>query len=229
MQNTNIKDLFNKIAFKYDKVNHVTSLNIDKIWRKKALKNTINENDSVLDIACGTADSCIEAIKQGANNVIGLDISEQMLKIAENKINKDDKYKKQIQLVLSESDILPFENNFFDVVSIFFGIRNIPEYDQILTEVYRVLKNNGKLIILELSMPTIFPINYLYNFYFKNILPIIGGSISGQKKAYQYLYKSVKNFPDQNTFNDILKRNNFKNVNCKKYSLGIATCFKAIK
>lgn len=218
-----IKELFNKIAPRYDFLNHFLSFGIDKIWRTKAIRliPDISNCEKILDVACGTGDFSFEAIKQGAKNVIGYDISEEMLKIAEQKAKKRDLLNK-INFQLGNSSIFPFENQTFDAVIIAFGVRNFENRNDELKEILRVLKNNGLLLILEFSMPENWFFRTIYKFYFFKILPFFGGLFSGNKKAYQYLPNSVETFPQGDEFLKVLSEIGFKNRQKKRLSFGIA-------
>lgn len=218
-----IKELFNKIAPRYDFLNHFLSFGVDKIWRTKAIRliPDISNCGKILDVACGTGDFSFEAIKQGAKNVMGYDISEEMLKIAEQKAKKRDLLNK-INFQLGNSSIFPFENQTFDAVIIAFGVRNFENRNEELKEILRVLKNNGLLLILEFSMPENWFFRTIYKFYFFKILPFFGCLFSGNKKAYQYLPNSVETFPQGDEFLKVLSEIGFKNRQKKRLSFGIA-------
>ena len=223
-----ISGMFNNIAHGYDFLNHLLSFNIDKKWRKKMTKYLLKysaQNDNlklnVLDIACGTGDSSIALLKSGMN-VTGIDIAKKMLDIAREK-NKD------ITFILGSADAIPFPDNNFDAITISFGIRNFDNRDKCLKEIYRVLKPNGVLCILEFAKPKNAFLKFGYNLYFNNILPFIGGIVSKDKKAYKYLAESVDQFPKYEHFTNELANNNFKEANYKKLTSGIAVLYTAKK
>lgn len=225
-----VTNMFDGIAPYYDYLNRFLSLGVDIWWRKKAIgKLKAFNNDQILDIATGTADLALEANKQlKPSKIIGLDISENMLSIGRKKISKvnlDDK----ITLVGGDSENLQFEDLSFNTVMAAFGVRNFENLEKGLTEMYRVTKNDGQLMILEFSRPTTFPIKNIFNSYFKYILPVIGKIKSKDPKAYQYLYESVQAFPDYDNFASILKNIGYKEVTFKPLSFGICTIYLARK
>jgi demethylmenaquinone methyltransferase/2-methoxy-6-polyprenyl-1,4-benzoquinol methylase len=183
----------------------------------------------VLDIATGTADLAIEAAKQlSPEEIIGLDISANMLKVGDKKIIKK-QLENIIKLELGDSEKLRFENNTFDAVTAGFGVRNFENLEIGLSEMFRVLKPEGKLMILEFSKPYAFPLKQGFNVYFKYMLPVIGKVISKDPKAYQYLYESVQAFPDYDSFADVLRKIGFKETSFKPLSFGICTIYSATK
>lgn len=223
----NIRAMFNDIAPSYDKLNHVLSLNIDKIWRKKAVKRLLADNPyKVLDIACGTGDSSIAIAKAGVPNVIGLDISEGMLEIAKQKAAGLDY---NMEFLIGDALNLPFEDDSVDAVMIAFGVRNFEDRSACLREIRRVLKPRGRLIILELSVPRAKMLRGLYKLYFLHILPFIGKLISGNNSAYTYLPHSVLNFPAPDDFMRIMSECGYARVYHKALSLGLCRIFDAQK
>ena len=232
-----VRSMFNNIAPTYDKLNHILSLNIDKIWRKKAVKRickhikdseTQRLRDSetqVLDVACGTADSTIALAKAGVPRVIGVDISEEMLKVGEKKIDKLN-LNSVISLKVEDCENLSFNDNTFDAAFIAFGIRNFEDKKKGLKELHRVLKPNGHLLILELSVPQNKILLSLYKLYFLHILPFIGKKISGDNKAYTYLPQSVMNFPKPKDFLQTMEDCGFKDVRQKALTLGLCRMYE---
>ena len=223
-----VRSMFNNIAPTYDKLNHILSLNIDKIWRKKAVKrickNLRNSEAHVLDVACGTADSSIALAKAGIPFVTGIDISEGMIKVGAEKIkslNLDN-----INFKVEDCENLSFEDNSFDSAFIAFGIRNFEDKKKGLNELRRVLKDNGHLLILELSVPQNKILLSLYKLYFLHILPFIGKKISGDSKAYTYLPNSVMNFPKPKEFMAIMEECGFKNVKQKALTFGLCRIYE---
>ncbi len=222
--------MFNKIAPKYDLLNRLLSLGIDTIWRKKAIAQLdAGKHNHILDVATGTADMAIEMQKQlNADMIIGLDISSEMIAYGNKKLDKK-KLNEQIKLEVGDSENMRFEDNVFDAATVAFGVRNFGDLELGLSEMYRVLKPEGKIVILEFSKPLYFPFKQLFNLYFKYLLPLIGKLTSKDKKAYKYLYESVQAFPDYDNFAHILTGLGFRSVNWKALSLGICTIYTGIK
>ena len=221
--------MFDGIAGHYDFLNHFLSAGIDIIWRKKAIKKIEDSAPKfILDIATGTADLAIEASNIPSVNITGLDLSEKMLEIGKEKIKKRN-LQKTIQLQKGDAENLPFKDNSFDVVMVAFGVRNFENLNKGLSEMNRVLKPNGKLMILEFSKPTKFPIKQVYNLYFNRILPGLGKLVSNHNSAYRYLPDTVARFPDGNKFLDILHHTGYKNCNHSPLTMGIATIYTGNK
>ncbi len=220
-----INQMFDSIAPKYDFLNHFLSLGIDNIWRKKALKIIKDKNvNNLLDLACGTGDFSFEALRQGIPNVTGADLSQQMLSFAEKKA-KQRGLDKKISFIHSDAENLPFEENFFDAVTVAFGVRNFENLKKGLSEIHRVLNDDGICIVLEFSKPRGFPFKQLFSFYFKFILPTVGRIISKDNRAYSYLPESVKAFPEGKNFVEIFKSVGFKDVNYKALTFGVASIY----
>jgi len=211
--------MFAGIARRYDFLNHTLSLNIDKRWRAKVsaeLASTLaNEESIVLDIACGTGDLTIELSSHSKGRVIGTDFCRPMLDLAQ---------EKAIKLPFIEADAmnLPFPDGHFDAVTIAFGLRNLPNFRNGLVEMNRVLKSNGKLVVLEFTEPVIPGFGRLFNFYFSRILPRIGGMVSGSRGAYEYLPDSVSKFPAQKQLATMLTEVGFTEVKFTNLTGGIA-------
>jgi len=216
--------MFNNIAPRYDLLNHLLSMGIDKIWRKRAIALLKNlQKPHVLDVATGTGDLAIALHKRLKTKVTGLDLSSEMLKVAEQKVAK---LKLQdIDLILGDSEHLPFETNTFDAVTVAFGVRNFENLEKGLAEMMRVIKPNGKMVILEFSKPSGFPMKQIYGFYFSVILPFWGGLISRDKAAYTYLPESVSQFPEGKVFMDLLSSLGMINVKQYRQTFGIATIY----
>ena len=224
-----VANMFNNISKKYDLLNHVLSLGIDIIWRKKAIKMLKEDQPKlILDIATGTGDFAIEALALQPEKVIGVDISEGMLNEGKKKM-KQKKLDHLIELQMGDSEKLLFEENNFDAVIVSFGVRNFENLEKGLADMYRVLKPGGKTVILEFSKPKKFPMKQAYSFYFKYILPQIGKLISRDNSAYTYLPESVKVFPDGNDFINILERVGFKQTQCKTLTFGISSIYIGVK
>lgn len=224
-----VKDIFNDIAPKYDLLNHLLSLNIDKGWRRKAMKHIGEEGKGhLLDVACGTGDFSIAACKAGVKQVTGIDISANMVEIGKKKVH-DAGLDARIDLRSGDSEQMEFPDATFDTVTVAFGVRNFEHLEQGLREMQRVLRPGGKVIILEFSMPEHFPMKQLYLFYFRRILPLVGGWISGNRGAYTYLPESVMRFPQGQAFLDILSTCGFRNVRRQKLTFGIASLYTGEK
>jgi len=220
-----VAEMFNNISKKYDFLNHFLSVGIDKIWRKKAIK-ILGENKPkiILDIATGTGDFAIEALKLNPEKIIGIDISEGMLNVGKEKMKKR-KVDHIISLQLADSENLPFPDETFDGYTVGFGVRNFENLKKGLGEMLRVLKPNGKGVILEFSKPKKFPIKQYYAFHSKYIIPTIGKAISKDKSAYEYLPESIQAFPEGQNFIEILKEVGYKNCQLKTVGGGIATIY----
>jgi len=225
-----VANMFDNIATNYDLLNRVLSLGIDKSWRKKAiLKLADSQPKTILDVATGTGDVAIMTMDLiHPDKIIGVDISKQMLEIGEKKIEQKNLTNK-IHLEIGDSENLRFDDNMFDAVTVAFGVRNFENLDKGLKEIYRVLKPNGSLIVLEFSKPNIFPFKQIYNFYFKYILPTIGRLTSKDNRAYSYLYESVQAFPDNDAFLQRLSNQGFKNNKKQSLTLGICSIYQGIK
>lgn len=219
--------MFDSIAKDYDSLNHIMSLSIDKIWRKKAIRKIKDAGDSprVLDVACGTGDFSIAIAKAiGNGKVIGVDISKEMLEVMRRKVLKNN-LESIISLEVGDGENLRFPEDSFDRVVNAFGIRNFEDRDKGLREALRVLRPGGRLVILELSRPQNRIIRWFYDLYFLNILPKIGGKVSGDKKAYMYLPASVKAFPGKKEFMEQMRKAGFVNVTHRALTFGICRMY----
>lgn len=224
-----VEKMFNNISKEYDILNRVISFGIDVSWRKKIVKILKSKNPStILDVATGTGDLAIAMVKTNAQKIIGLDISKGMLDVGIEKI-KDKNLNNTIEMVIGDSENLKYENDFFDAVTVSFGVRNFESLDSGLSEIFRVLKPKGSLVILETSNPTKFPFKQFYRFYSKFILPSIGKIFSKDKVAYNYLSESSAEFPYGEKFNNILKKIGFTNVVDFPQTFGVATIYVASK
>ncbi len=224
-----VAEMFDNISEKYDFLNHFLSMGIDKLWRKKAIRIIGKHNPKkILDIATGTGDFAIEALKLKPKEIIGIDISKGMLSKGRVKISKL-KADNIISLNYGDSEDLPFENNTIDAITVGFGVRNFENLEKGLGEMLRVLKPNGIAAILEFSKPKKFPIKQSFNFYSKYILPKVGKAISKDDAAYTYLPESVEAFPEGKEFEDILLKVGFSSVKQHLVSGGIATIYSCIK
>jgi demethylmenaquinone methyltransferase/2-methoxy-6-polyprenyl-1,4-benzoquinol methylase len=220
-----IQQMFNDIAHRYDLLNRLLSFRTDVRWRKKAIKlANIQSGQTVLDLACGTADMMIEMDSRvGDVNLIGGDFSYNMLKLGKDKFPKG-------SFSVSDAHKLPFKDNSFDRITISFGFRNVTDKPTGLKEMHRVLKDGGKLCILEFSQPEGFFFSRLYRLYFTKILPFIGGIISGNRGAYEYLPDSVYKFPKRDLYRQIVLEAGFESIDFNPMTFGICDatiCHKA--
>lgn len=223
-----VEDMFDNIAPKYDLLNHVLSMKIDVLWRNKLVRMLSQEKPGlVLDVATGTGDLAIAVQKGTGADVVGLDLSQQMLNVGIDKIRRQ-KLDGHISMQKGDAEQLPFEDNKFDGVTVAFGVRNFENLEKGLSELRRVVKENRSIYILEFSKVEGF-MAPLYMFYFKNILPAIGRLVSKDNRAYTYLPDSVNAFPFGEKMKSILLNTGFRKVEYKKLSLGIATIYKATK
>ena len=227
-----VSKMFDNIAKHYDFLNHFLSLGIDKIWRRKMIAELVEvQPKRILDVATGTADVAINTIKQlkiKDLKIVGVDISNEMLNVGRKKLVTEG-VNDVIELKLGDSENLPFDGNNFDAVTVAYGVRNFENLERGLAEMHRVLRANGKIVVLEFSRPRIFPFRQLFNFYFKNILPTIGKLTSKDARAYSYLYESVQAFPDGDDFLTVLNKVGFKNTSCTSLTLGICSLYVGYK
>jgi demethylmenaquinone methyltransferase / 2-methoxy-6-polyprenyl-1,4-benzoquinol methylase len=224
-----VATMFNNIAPKYDFLNQLLSLGIHKSWRRKAVNLLKTEaHETILDIATGTGDFAIEAIKLAPKKITGVDISEGMLKLGIDKVKKLGLQEK-IELKYGDSENLPFEDKSFDAVTVGFGVRNFENLEKGISDIYRVLKPNGTVVILEFSKPKKFPIKQLYKFYFRFITPAVGKLFSKDSSAYTYLPESVNAFPDGADFLNVLKKAGFSVTKAIPVTFGIASIYFAKK
>ena len=223
-----VKHMFNMIASKYDFLNHTLSLGMDYVWRKKAIKKILNNPKEILDIATGTADFAISAAKHTKANITGIDISDQMIYVGNKKIQQK-KLNNRIKLSIEDSENLPYLDNSYDAITAGFGVRNFENLEKGLSEIHRVVKKNGYVVILEPSTPKAFPLKQIFSIYFQKILPFIGSLVSKDKSAYSYLPNSVKSFPDGDDFLEILNKQGFSKTNYYPLSFGIVSMYVAIK
>jgi demethylmenaquinone methyltransferase/2-methoxy-6-polyprenyl-1,4-benzoquinol methylase len=220
-----VANMFNTISPQYDFLNHLLSGGIDIIWRKKAIKLLQNKGiKTMLDIATGTGDFAIEALKINPEKIVGVDISEGMLSFGQEKIKKMG-LEKTIQLQKGDSERLPFSDNSFDAVIVSFGVRNFENLQKGLTDMFRVTKPGGYCLILEFSNPRNFPMKQLYTFYSKYCLPFLGKMISKDPSAYTYLPESVKAFPDGPEFIQIFKSVGYSETNWIPMTGGICSIY----
>lgn len=224
-----VAGMFDNIAHSYDFLNHFFSLGIDKGWRKKAIGTLVTRMPNrILDIATGTGDFAVAAMRLNPEQIVGVDISEGMLEVGRKKIEKL-QLSDKITLQYGDSEHLPFESESFDAITCGYGVRNFEHLENGLKEMYRVLTANGRVAILEFSHPKQFPIKQAYNFYFNNIMPAMGKIVSKDARAYTYLPESVAAFPEGDDFLKILKACGFKNCKAQPLTFGITTLYTAEK
>jgi demethylmenaquinone methyltransferase/2-methoxy-6-polyprenyl-1,4-benzoquinol methylase len=220
-----VASMFDNIAPKYDFLNQLLSLGIHKGWRRKSiilLKEL--KPKTILDIATGTGDFIIEAMKLNPEKVVGVDISEGMLKLGVEKINKLG-LQDRVEMKLADSENLPFADNSFDAITVGFGVRNFENLEKGINEIYRVLKPNGMFVVLEFSKPKQFPIKQIYKIYFKYITPAVGKLFSKDNSAYSYLPESVNAFPDGRDFLAVLSKAGFKDAKAISLTFGISSIY----
>jgi len=224
-----VEQMFDNIAPKYDFLNHFLSLGIDRIWRRKAVRMLKTyKPGKLLDVASGTGDFAVAAVKSGASEIVGFDLSAEMIKVGQQKV-KQLSLDHLISFQKGDSEKMPFEDASFDAITVGFGVRNFENLEAGLDEFFRVLKKGGVAVVLEFSKPRHFPFRQLYKFYFFKILPFVGGLISKDADAYGYLPESVMAFPDGDDFLNILKQRGFESVSQKRLTFGIATIYMAVK
>ena len=222
--------MFDNIAPRYDFLNRFLSAGIDVHWRKKALAElTSLKPQKLLDVATGTGDVAIMAASiLNPVKIVGIDISTGMLELGRKKLLKEG-LENQIELQTGDSEAINFPEASFDAVTVAFGVRNFANLEKGLSEIYRVLKPGGKLVVLEFSKPKIIGIQQFYNLYMGIVAPGVGSIFSKNRDAYQYLHDSVQKFPEGNAFTDILNKTGFKENTCKRLSLGICSIYTGIK
>ncbi len=224
-----VEEMFDHISHRYDLLNHLLSANIDKLWRKKSIKMLHKfQPRSILDIATGTGDFAIAAAKLSPEKIVGIDLSEGMLKVGRQKIEKRG-LSHLIELQKADSEALPFDNNTFDAAIVAFGVRNFENLEKGLAEIYRVLRPGGAFIVLEFSLPKNKVFRNLYFFYFIKVLPWLGRLVSKDNRAYTYLPESVREFPDGADFVRILEKTGFVKSRWMSQTMGIAAIYESQK
>lgn len=224
-----VEEMFDNISGKYDFLNHLLSMGIDKGWRRKSIRILADYHPkSILDIATGTGDFAIAAMKLKPQKVVGLDLSNGMLEVGRKKIEKKG-LSGSIEMIQGDSENLPFEDNSFEACTVGFGVRNFENLDKGLSEIHRVLKPGAAFVVLEFSKPKRFPVKQSFKFYSKYIMPKVGRSISKDKAAYSYLPESVEAFPEGKDFEDRLTKAGFSVIRSKLVSGGIATIYLSEK
>jgi demethylmenaquinone methyltransferase/2-methoxy-6-polyprenyl-1,4-benzoquinol methylase len=225
MEKQYVRSLFDSIAYRYDLLNHLLSGGIDFYWRRRAVEHLKDiQPKTILDVATGTADFAIATMRLKPEKVVGVDIAEEMLKIGRIKLHKRG-LDSVITLHSGEAEQIQIETGTFDAAIVAFGARNFEHLEQGLSEMRRVLRSGGKIIVLEFSKPRAFPFKQLYFFYFKTILPLVGRLLSKHNDAYTYLPDTVMKFPEGETFLEILQKIGFADVEEERLTFGIATVY----
>lgn len=225
-----VHNVFQNISDHYDKMNSIISFNRHRAWRKDVMKRMkVERGKKALDVCTGTGDWALalaEAVGD-KGNVIGLDFSENMLKVAEEKLAKTPL--KNVSFINGDAMDLPFPDNSFDYVTIGFGLRNVPDYKRVLKEMHRVCKPGGQVVCLETSQPTLFGYRQLYYFYFQHIMPLFGKIFAKSYDEYAWLNESAREFPGKEELKEMFLNVGFKEVKVKSYSGGVAAMHLAIK
>lgn len=225
-----VHHVFEKIYDNYDSMNSIISFKRHVSWRKDVMKRmNVQQDSNVLDVCTGTGDWALSLANEVGTNgkVIGLDFSKNMLKVAQEK--KEQSQLEQLEFIHGNAMDLPFPDNTFDYVTIGFGLRNVPNYETVLKEMYRVVKPGGKVVCLETSQPTLIGYRQLYYFYFRFIMPLFGKLFAKSYDEYAWLHESAKNFPNKQNLKKMFLSTGFSNVEMKSYTGGVAAMHLATK
>tara|TARA_B100002051_G_C16566300_1_gene550249 strand:+ start:110 stop:847 length:738 start_codon:yes stop_codon:yes gene_type:complete len=224
-----VRQMFDKISSNYDLMNRIISAGVDIKWRKNVVKLIAPKKPKkILDVATGTGDLAIALGETHATEIVGIDISEGMLEIGKKKVRKSPWYK-NIKMKIGDAEKISYPDNYFDAVTVSFGVRNFENLDKGLMEIFRVLQPGGELIVLETAVPQNFLLHQLYKLYTYYVLPIIGSFFSKDKSAYKYLSSSANTFPFGKAFNNILEKNGFIVKEFIPQSFGVASIYRAKK
>ena len=224
-----VTHMFDTISENYDQLNRVITLGIDVRWRKKVIEMALQNNPQrVLDVATGTGDLAIALAEEGNAQITGLDISPGMLEVGKQKI-QGKQLDKRIDMIIGDSEEIPFEENTFDAITVAFGVRNFEQLEAGLIEIYRVLKPGGKFVVLETSVPSKLFFKFGYRLYCKNYLPLVARLMSRDERAYSYLTESAAQFPHGEEFNNILSKSGFIDIENIPQTFGAATIYTASK
>ncbi len=224
-----VRQMFDNISSNYDGLNRVITFGIDLKWRRKVVKAVVDHKAvRAIDIATGTGDLAVQMAAKGVQSVTGLDISPGMLEFGRKKV-KDNGLENKVEMILGDSENLPFDDNLFDAATVAFGVRNFEHLETGLAEIYRILKKGGLLVILETSVPTKSPFKQFYRFHTRYVLPFVGRLFSRDRSAYAYLSESASVFPHGEEFNNILRKIGFIAIENRPQTFGVATIYTAIK
>lgn len=224
-----VEAMFDNISGKYDFLNHFLSFSLDKYWRRSAIELLKGDRpEMLLDVATGTGDMVKAALRLAPSKITGIDLSEGMLQVARKKKFPSSK-NTLIEFVKGDSEDLPFPDQSYDAVTVAFGVRNFENPVKGLSEMLRVLRPGGKLVVLEFSKPVVFPFAQIYRFYFRYILPFFGKMLSKDKSAYSYLPESVSLFPEGNRFVDLLDEAGYRECHFRPLTFGVVTLYTGIK
>ncbi|MCU0473879.1 MAG: bifunctional demethylmenaquinone methyltransferase/2-methoxy-6-polyprenyl-1,4-benzoquinol methylase UbiE [Bacteroidales bacterium] len=225
-----VASMFDTIASRYDFMNHFMSFGIDRMWRRKAIKiiGETHRNPGILDVATGTGDLAIAAMKLDPVHITGIDISGKMLEAGKEKIKKLG-LSDSIELLAGDSENISYDDNYFDVAMVAFGVRNFADPLKGLSEMRRVIRRGGLIMVLEFSKPSVFPFRQIYGFYFLKVLPLIGWIFSKNSSAYRYLPESVMQFPDNELFLELMRNAGLTGLKQKKLSFGVASIYTGFK
>jgi demethylmenaquinone methyltransferase/2-methoxy-6-polyprenyl-1,4-benzoquinol methylase len=224
-----VTEMFDNVSSNYDFLNRVLTFGIDISWRKNVVRLVLDKKaKNVLDIATGTGDLAIMMAREDIDKITGLDISSGMLEVGKKKV-KDLGFDNKVDMIIGDSENLPFKDETFDAITVAFGVRNFENLELGLKEIYRVLKKQGSLVVLETSQPNSFPVKQGFQFYSKYIIPRVGKLFSKDKNAYDYLPESAAAFPYGEEFNNILLKIGFNTSKVYPQTLGVATIYHAIK
>ncbi|MCE5329900.1 bifunctional demethylmenaquinone methyltransferase/2-methoxy-6-polyprenyl-1,4-benzoquinol methylase UbiE [bacterium] len=237
MEKQNVEYLFDNISAKYDIANYFTSLGIERIWRKKFSSHITGDEKCILDACCGTGFSTfniINKIRVKNSTIFGIDFSEEMLAVARCRLEKisakiKNRINSDVEFIQGDVTNLNFEDNCFDLITIVFGIRNVVDREKALKEFLRVAKQGGKLVIMEFNFPENSLFRKLYTFYMNRILVNIGGIITKNKKAYEYLIETIRNFPSVDSFSNLIRSAGWADVIAEKLTFETCTIFSAVK
>ncbi|MDO9579332.1 MAG: bifunctional demethylmenaquinone methyltransferase/2-methoxy-6-polyprenyl-1,4-benzoquinol methylase UbiE [Bacteroidales bacterium] len=225
-----VESMFDSIAWRYDFLNHFLSFGIDHLWRRRAIRiiSESYKNPHILDVATGTGDLAIAAMRLNPSKIDGIDISQKMMKIGKDKIDRKG-FTCKIVLTPGDSENIPFGDTVFDVAMVAFGVRNFSDPLKGLSEMNRVIRDKGMILVLEFSKPSGFLFRSVYNFYFRKILPFFGKLFSKDKAAYSYLPDSVMKFPDNDEFLKLLALAGFSEIQQIKLTGGVASIYTGIR
>ena len=224
-----VRQMFDTISSNYDGLNRVITFGIDLKWRRKVVKLVLDHKTAkAIDIATGTGDLAVQMAAKGVQSVTGLDISPGMLEFGRKKV-KDNGLENKVEMILGDSENLPFDDNHFDAATVAFGVRNFEQLETGLAEIYRILRKGGLLVILETSVPAKSPFKQFYKFHTRYVLPFVGRLFSRDRSAYAYLSESASVFPHGEEFNNILRKIGFIAIENRPQTFGVATIYTAIK